>query len=425
MGGLAMVDEDPRSKKSKFIEAYLGGREEEHQKAFSQPASTRPVEPTMAYPWSKPLPKHEERPVQPADTTSQRVSIRDLALKRAKPYLRPDQDAQEEPRPSPFARHEQPQDLKYQSLFANKRPGFKLVKETADMKQGPEDPKRKRLCLYDLYAPRIPHDDECRPIEPRERPREEPVHEEAPVKQAHEEEPAPVVMTDQERDEVKEVANSLLWGPKKKTTSPKPVSMDKPILKIGPAKTAPLPEPEPEAEVPPHEEEKAVEEVTPEAEGPKAETAEAKGASGEFCPSCGTKYTDHLVPLICTGCGTVNCTKCNNYEHEHIKTSIYYDYKFDWPLCIACYSKAYNIQKTMAKAMTCFGNGNLTYAVYYAQNAIRMDPKSKYAEDAARLIQRVDDAKVKKDAMDKAWKVQSQKLTRAKFQDPGWQQKKA
>jgi hypothetical protein len=416
-----MVDEDPRSKKSKFIEAYLGQREEEHQKVYSQPASTRPVEPTMAYPWSKPLPKHEERSQPQADTTSQHVSIRDLALKRAKPYLRPDQDAQEEPRPSLYQKHET-SDAKYQSLFANKRPGFKLVKETADMKQGPDDPKRKRLCLYDLYAPRIPHDDECRPVEHHESPREEHVHEEAPVKQVHEEEPAPIVMTDQEREEVKEVADSLLWGPKKKT-APRPGPTDKPILKVGPAKVAPLLEPEPEVEVPPHEEEKTVEDVRPEVEGPQAETAQEKGAGGEFCPSCGAKYTDHLVPQICTSCGTVRCTKCNNYEHEHVKTSIYYDYKFEWPLCIACYSKAYNIQKTMSKAMTCFGNGNLTYAVYYAQNAIRMDPNSKYAEDAARLIQRVDEAK--KEAMDKAWKAQSQKLTRAKFQDPGWQQKKA
>jgi hypothetical protein len=231
------------------------------------------------------------------------------------------------------------------------------------------------------------------------------------------------VMTDQERDEVKEVANSLLWGPsKKKTTALKSGSTDKPILKVGPAKAAPPPEPEPEPEVvlPPHEEEKAVEEVKPE-----AETDQAKGAGGEFCPSCGSKYTDHIVPQLCTACGAVRCTKCNQYDHEHLRTSIYYDYQFDFPLCIGCYSKAYNIQKTMSKAMTCFGNGNLTYAIYYAQNAIRMDPNSKYAEDAAKLIHRVDDARVKKEAMDKAWKVQSQKLTRAKYQDPGWQQKKA
>ncbi len=418
-----MVEEDPRNKKSKFIEAYLGGREEEHQKAFAQPASTRPVEPTMVYPWSKPLPIRQERPEPQADTTSSRVSIRDLALKRAKPYLRPDQDAQED-KSSPYQRHEQAQDSKYQSLFSNKRPGFKLVKEGADSKQGPEDPKRKRLCLYDLYAPRIPHDDECRPIEPRERPREEHVHEEAPVKQAPQEEPGPIVMTDQERDEVKEVAESLLWGPqKKKTTALKSGSTDKPILKVGPARSTPPEEPEPEVAPPPHEEEKAVEEAQPEAEGPKAETAEAKGAGGEFCPSCGTKYTDHIGPQICTSCGGVLCTKCNQYDHEHQRTSIYYDYKFDFPLCIGCYSKAFTIQKNMSKAMTCFGNGNLTYAIYYAQNAIRMDPNSKYAEDAARLIQRVDDARVKKEAMDKAWKVQSQKLTRAKYQDPGWQKK--
>jgi|GEM_PF-4356068 len=416
-----MVDEDPRSKKSKFIEAYLGGREEEHQKAYSQPASTRPVEPTMAYPWSKPLPVRQERPEPQADATSQHVSIRDLALKRAKPYLRPDQEPQDEPRGSLYQRHEGTADSKYQSLFANKRPGFKLVKETADNKQSPEDPKHKRLCLYDLYAPRIPHDEECRPIEPREQ-----HHEVAPVEQSHEEEPAPVVMTDKEREEVKEVADSLLWGPaKKKATPPKPGGTDKPILKVGPEKAAPMEEPEPEAVAPPHEEAKAVEEVTPEPEGPKAETAEAKGAGGEFCPSCGAKYGDHLVPQICTGCGAVRCTKCNNYEQEHVRTSIYYDYKFDFPLCIACYSKAYNIQKTMSKAMTCFGNGNLTYAIYYAQNAIRMDPSSKYAEDAAKLIQRVDDARAKKEVMDKAWKAQSQKLSRAKFQDPGWQQKKA
>ena len=428
-----MVDEDPRSKKSKFIEAYIGQREEEHQKAYSQPASTRPVEPTMAYPWSKPLPVRQERPEPQADTSSQHISIRDLALKRAKPYLRPDQDAQEEQRPSPYPKHEPVSDSKYPSLFASKRPGFKLVKETSDNKQGPEDPKRKRLCLYDLYAPRVPHDEECRPLASREQPREEPVHEEPkheetvreapPVKQAPEEEPAPVVMTDQEREEVKEVAESLLWGGKKKTTAPKIGPTDKPILKVGPARAAPPPEPEPE--VPPHEEEKIVEAAKPEPEAPKAETDEAKGAGGEFCPSCGSKYTDHLIPQICTGCGAVRCTKCNNYDHEHLRTSIYYDYKFDWPLCIACYNKAYNIQKTMSKAMTCFGNGNLTYAIYYAQNAIRMDPNSKYAEDAAKLIQRVDEAKAKKESMDKAWKAKSQMMSRAKYQDPGWEQKKA
>ena len=384
-----MVDEDPRNRKNKYIEAYLNQREEEHQKAYAQPASTRPVEPATAYPWSRPLPAQQERREPPVE----RISVRDLALKHAKPYLRPDQETQD-----------LRSDTKFQSLLAKRRPGFKLVKEGAEV-AGPSDARRKRLCLYDLYAPRMPREDECETA-PREKPQEE-----AP---ATEEQPEADQPTEEEREEVKEEADSLLWGPKKKGTRHE--ADEKPILKVGPGRKARPEEPTTgpvEVEVAPEEAEgtKAI---------PSAETDEAKTAGGEFCASCGSKLSDINVPQICTGCSSVRCTKCNSYDHEHVRTSIYYDYKFDWPLCISCYSKFFLIQKQMAKAMTCSGNGNLTYAIYYAQNAIRLDPNSKYAEDAARLIQRVDAAKLKKEAMDKAWKTQSQQMSRAKFQDPGW-----
>jgi len=408
-----MVEEDPKNKKMRFIEAYLNQREEEHQKVYAQPASTRPVEPAMAYPWSRPMPR-EERP--PSD----RVSIRDIAMKRARPYLRPDQGPQEETRPSPARTGEQPQ--KYPSFLQKRSPGFKLVKEGADTVPGQSDAKRKRLCLYDLYAPRLPSDEECEP-EPREAPPEEPAPEEP--EEAPAETPEEPV-SEEERKEVEEEAESVLWGGKKKTP-PKEEPTERPILKVGPGRRTPKEEPssEPtEIEVAPetHEEPKAVEEATPEAETPQAEAPDAKTAGGDFCASCGSKITEHNVPQICTGCGAVRCVKCNTYDQEHLKTSIYYDYQFDWPLCIGCYSKAFTIQKSMAKAMTCFGNGNLTYAIYYAQNAIRMDPNSKYAEAAAKLIQRVDEARAKKESMDKAWRAQAQRISRTKYQDPGWKE---
>ena len=388
-----MVEEDPKNKKMRFIEAYLNQREDEHQKIYAQPASTRPVEPAMAYPWSRPMPVREERP------QGEHISVRDLALKRARPYLRPDQEPQEQPQKLP-------------SFLAKRSPGFKLVKEGADSVPGQTDAKRKRLCLYDLYAPRLSEDQECEPA-PREVHREEPHEEETP------EEP----VSEEERKEVEEEAESVLWGGKKKGPSREEPS-ERPILKVGPGRATPKKEPKSEPTeievVPPHEEPKEVEAARPQTETLEAEAPDAKTAGGEFCASCGSKITDHNVPQICTGCGGVRCVKCNTYDQEHLKTSIYYDYQFDWPLCISCYSKAFTIQKAMAKAMTCFGNGNLTYAIYYAQNAIRMDPDSKYAEQAARLIQRVDEARVKKEAMDKAWRAQAQKISRAKYQDPGW-----
>jgi len=451
-----MVDEDPKNKKSKFISDYLSQRESEHQKVFAQPASTRPVEPATAYPWSRPLPAREERNEEPSGP-SERPLVRDLALKRARPYLRPDQETGDV-RPSVFSKPE-PQADKYPSPLAKRRPGFKLVREGLDAKVAPPsvDAKKKRLCLYDLYAPRMPSEDgTCPPAqverpaersEPRVRTREEPASEEPRTVEQASEEPecaGAIGPTEDERDEAKDLAASLLWGGSKKKTT-RPASLDpreRPILKTGPGRKDVRSEPK-QIEVTPaedvrmvsavdgthdvdaHEEAKGVEPAepsVPESEGPKVDSSEEKGAGGEFCISCGTKYTDHLVPQICTGCGAIRCTKCNQYDHEHVRTSIYYDYKFDWPLCISCYSKAFSIQKQLSKALICYGNGNMTYALYYSQNAIRMDPNSKYVADAERLIGKIDQAKIKRESIDKAWRDHSQKISRAKYQDPGWQQ---
>ena len=92
--------------------------------------------------------------------------------------------------------------------------------------------------------------------------------------------------------------------------------------------------------------------------------------------------------------------------------SYYYYWKFQMPLCIPCYDKAFSIQKMLAKAKASMGMGNLTYAFYHAQQALRTDPSSPYAEDAKGIISQVDRRRRETAEQDEAWKRQRSKMSR-------------
>ena len=114
----------------------------------------------------------------------------------------------------------------------------------------------------------------------------------------------------------------------------------------------------------------------------------------------------------CTDCGTLACENCEMRTTAEVDAPYYYDWRFDLPLCVNCYDKAFNIQKALAKAKAALGMGNHTYAFYHAQQALRTDPDSPYAEDAERIISQVDRRRRESAEADEKWKRQRAKLSR-------------
>lgn len=146
-----------------------------------------------------------------------------------------------------------------------------------------------------------------------------------------------------------------------------------------------------------------------------------KTEGGKLCPSCGSPINDRNRLLICTSCGKVNCDACGRYELSHLKTDIYYEYQFDFPLCLQCYGNAFSIQRLLGRAGVCYGNGNYSYALYYANQAMGQDPESKYAQKARDLIAKINKAHEAAHERDKEWRLQrKQFVSRQRVEDPSW-----
>jgi hypothetical protein len=174
-------------------------------------------------------------------------------------------------------------------------------------------------------------------------------------------------------------------------------------------------------------EEKGVPEQIPElkpAEGPLTPEAEkaaaARSEGGKLCPSCGTPISDKNRLFICNDCGKKTCDTCGGFELTHMKSDVFYDYKFDWPLCITCYDKAYQIQRNLGKAIICYGNGNYSYSLYYANAALVLDPESKYAAKAREIIDRISDTREQTAERDKEWRIARKHFMRQPVEDPRW-----
>lgn len=139
--------------------------------------------------------------------------------------------------------------------------------------------------------------------------------------------------------------------------------------------------------------------------------------AGDLCPACGTTLGERNAMLECTSCGKRSCRRCGRYEMGHTTSTTYYDYHFDLPLCLTCYEKAFAIQKQLAKATTCLGNGNLTYAFYYASNALKIDPRSRYAAKAQEILDRVQKARESEKKHEAQWREQKKVFAGLR----GWQ----
>ncbi|MCK4969183.1 MAG: hypothetical protein KAS77_01600 [Thermoplasmata archaeon] len=135
-------------------------------------------------------------------------------------------------------------------------------------------------------------------------------------------------------------------------------------------------------------------------------------ATSDLCPRCGRRVTARNRLLTCNDCGTVACETCEIKTQVEVDTPYYYDWHFELPLCVNCYEKAFNIQKMLAKAKAALGMGNHTYAFYHAQQALRTDPASPYAEEAQRIISQVDQRRRESAEQDEAWKRQRSKMSR-------------
>lgn len=149
---------------------------------------------------------------------------------------------------------------------------------------------------------------------------------------------------------------------------------------------------------------------------------EQKSEGGMLCPSCGTPISEKNRLLICTDCGRKNCDTCGRYEKGHMKSDVYYEYQFDWPLCLTCYEKAYTIQRMLGRASVCYGSGNYSYARWYANNALQQDPESRYAPKINDLIDKINKANKAAGERDKEWRFARKQFSRQPAEDPRWRQ---
>jgi len=132
----------------------------------------------------------------------------------------------------------------------------------------------------------------------------------------------------------------------------------------------------------------------------------------DICPRCGRRTSLRNRLLTCTDCGAVACEGCEIRSKADVDSPYYYDWRFELPLCIRCFEKAYNIQKSLAKAKSSLGMGNYTYAYFHAQQALKTDPESRYAKDARDIIEMVDKRRREAAEQDESWRRQRDKLSR-------------
>jgi len=139
---------------------------------------------------------------------------------------------------------------------------------------------------------------------------------------------------------------------------------------------------------------------------------EHMASASDLCPHCGRRIAARNRLLTCNDCGTVACESCEMKTSAQVDAPYYYDWSFQLPLCVSCFDKAFNIQKALAKAKAALGMGNHTYAFYHAQQALRTDPDSPYAEDAERIIAQVDRRRRESAEADEKWKRQRAQMSR-------------
>ncbi len=146
---------------------------------------------------------------------------------------------------------------------------------------------------------------------------------------------------------------------------------------------------------------------------------EHMASASDLCPRCGRRITARNRMLTCTDCGTLACESCEMRTTAEVDAPYYYEWRFDLPLCTSCFDKAFNIQKALAKARAALGMGNHTYAFYHAQQALRTDPESPYAEEAQRIIGQVDRRRREAAEADERWKRERAKLSRTSIVHDG------
>lgn len=138
---------------------------------------------------------------------------------------------------------------------------------------------------------------------------------------------------------------------------------------------------------------------------------EGKSGGGRICPACGSPLSERNKLQICNSCGRTGCETCGRYELGHMKSDVFYEYKFDFPLCINCYEKAYSIQRLLGKASVCYGNGNYSYALYYANSALALDPGSRYAGRARELLDMISKAHEEAREREREWRLARKQLS--------------
>jgi hypothetical protein len=144
---------------------------------------------------------------------------------------------------------------------------------------------------------------------------------------------------------------------------------------------------------------------------------EHMASASDLCPRCGRRITARNRLLTCTDCGTIACENCEIKTSAQVDAPYYYDWRFDLPLCVSCFDKAFSIQKGLAKAKAALGMGNHTYAFYHAQQALRIDPESPYSDDAQRIIGQVDRRRRESAEADERWKKERAKMSRTSVHD--------
>jgi hypothetical protein len=149
---------------------------------------------------------------------------------------------------------------------------------------------------------------------------------------------------------------------------------------------------------------------------------EQKTEGGKLCPSCGMPISEKNRLLICNDCGRKNCETCGRYEKSHMKSDVYYEYQFDWPLCLSCYEKAFTIQRMLGRSSVCYGSGNYSYALWYANTALQQDQESKYAPKARELIEKINKANKAAGERDREWRFARKQFSRQRVEDPRWRQ---
>ncbi len=132
----------------------------------------------------------------------------------------------------------------------------------------------------------------------------------------------------------------------------------------------------------------------------------------DVCPRCGRRIQARNRLLTCNDCGVVACEGCEMRTKAEVESAYYYDWQFDLPLCIRCFEKAYGIQKSLSKAKSSLGMGNFTYAYFHAQQALKVDPHSRYAPDARAIIEQVDRRRRESAEADESWRKQREKMSR-------------